>query len=669
MPLIKRDGKLQEASWDEAMNLIVQRTRGIQQEHTSAAIGFYNTGQMFLEEYYTLGVIGKAGLGTNHMDGNTRLCTATAAEALMETFGCDGQPGSYSDIDVTDAIMHYGHNIAATQTVLWARVLDRLHSANRPKLIVVDPRLTPTAKEADVHLTPRLGTNIPLLNGLLNLIIEAGQIDHAYIQAHTVGFETLEKTVAKWPAQRVETVTGVPEKQLRETAYILGSTPTLLSTLLQGVYQSMQATAAACQVNNLHLIRGLLGKPGSGILQMNGQPTSQNTRECGANGELPGFRNWANPEHVKELAKLWNVDQSIIPSYGPPTHAMQMWRYAEEGSIRMLWIICTNPAVSMPEIARIRRILEKEGLFVVVQDAFLTETAVRADVVLPAAIWAEKTGTFTNTDRTVHISYKAIEPPGEARSDLDIFFDYAQRMDFRDKDGAPLIKWHDPESTFEAWKECSRGRPIDYTGITYAKLTGGSGIQWPCNEQYPNGKERLYEDGIFPSNAEVCEDYGHDIATGASVTPEQYKADDPKGKALIKAADYVPPPEEPDDDYPLWYTTGRVVYHFHTRTKTARSRNLNEAAPDAFVQLSAEDASKYGIAEGDMVEVESRRGKISAPARVGNIEQGHVFVPFHYGYWDQSDRARAANELTITGWDPVSKQPYFKFAAVRIRKA
>jgi ferredoxin-nitrate reductase len=667
-PLVRRGGRLEPATWDEAMSLIVQRSKELVEQDTASAIGFYNTGQMFLEEYYTLGVIGKAGLGTPHMDGNTRLCTATAADALMESFGVDGQPGSYSDIDVTDCIMHFGHNVAATQTVLWTRVRDRMAGPNPPKLIVVDPRRTATAREATIHLTPRLGTNVALLNGILNLIIEAGQIDRAYIAAHTVGFEKLEKTVAKWPAERVETVTGVPARQLKEVANILGTTPTLVTTLLQGVYQSNQATEAACQVNNLHLIRGLIGKPGAGLLQMNGQPTSQNTRECGANGELPGFRNWNNPKHVEELAEIWNVDKSIIPSYGPPTHAMQIWRYAEAGSIKLLWIICTNPAVSLPELHRVRDILKKDDLFVIVQDSFLTETGELADVVLPAAMWAEKTGTFTNTDRTVHISYKAIEPPGEARSDFDIFLDYARRMDFRDKAGAPLIKWNDPESAFEAWKVCSKGRPCDYTGITYAKLTGGSGIQWPCNEQYPSGKERLYEDGVFGTFAEYAEIYGHDLETGAEMEPDQYKANEPMGRAILKSADYQEPLEKPDDDYPFWFTNGRVVYHWHTRTKTAHSPALNQAAPDAFIQIAEVDAQQYGINEGDLVEVESRRGKIQAPARIGDIEKGHLFAPFHYGYWDNPDRRTAANELTMSKWDPVSKQPYFKYSAVRIRK-
>ncbi|MDZ8053382.1 MAG: molybdopterin oxidoreductase family protein [Aulosira sp. ZfuVER01] len=667
-PLIRRHGQLEPASWDEAMNLIVQRSQEIRDKYTSGAIGFYTSGQLFIEEYYTLGVIGKAGLGTPHMDGNTRLCTATAAAALQESFGTDGQPGSYTNLDTTEAIFHVGHNIASQQTVLWMRILDRLAGPNPPKIIVIDPRETQTAKKADVHLQLKVGTNIPVMNGLLNLMIQAGNIDQAYINAHTVGFEKLQQTVSKWTPERVELVAGVAAKKLYEAAEILGATKTLVSTVLQGVYQSMQATAAACQVNNLHLIRGLIGRPGCGIYQMNGQPTAQNTRECGADGALPAFRNWDNPKHIEELAKLWNVHPDVIPHWSPPTHAMQIWRYCEQSSIKLLWISATNPAVSLPELARVRRILEKDDLFVVVQDAFMTETAKFADVVLPAAIWGEKTGCYTNVDRTVHISHKAVEPPGEARSDLDIFLDYARRMDFRDRDGAPLINWGNSEEAFEAWKECTRDRPCDYTGLSYAKLTGGSGIQWPCNEQHPDGTPHLYTDGVFNTDPDYCENYGHDLDTGAAVTPEEYRANNPAGKAVLKAADYIPPHEQPDADYPLWLTTGRLVYHFHTRTKTGRSPALNDAAPDAYVQISKEDATKYGIASGDLVEVESRRGKVVEPATIGDIEPGLVFIPFHYGYWDEPNRSRAANELTITEWDAVSKQPHFKYAAVRIRK-
>ncbi len=667
-PLIRKGKQFVEATWDEAMDLIVQRSKECIEKYTSGSMAFYNTGQLFIEDYYTLAVIARAGIGTPHTDGNTRLCTATAAAALEESFGTDGQPGSYGDIDLADTYFICGQNPAATQTVQWMRILDRRQGPEPTKMVVVDPRSTPTAKEADVHLKPKAGTNLALLNGLLQLIIANGQIDKEYIEAHTQGFEGLVEVVNQYPPERVEAITGVPTQQLIEAAEILGSAKRLVSTVLQGVYQSNQATESAIQVNNLHLIRGMIGKPGCTVFQMNGQPTAQNTRETGADGDLTGFRNWNNQEHIAELARIWNVEPSRIPSWVPPTHIMQILRYAEEGSIRFLWIVATNPAVSLPELQRIRKILAKEDLFVVVQDAFMTETARLADVVLPAAIWGEKTGTFTNVDRTVHLSLKAVEPPGEAKPDMDIFIDYARRMDLRDKDGRPLIKWSTSEEAFEAFKLATHQRPCDYTGLTYEKLTGGSGIQWPCTEQYPTGKERLYEDGVFNTDPDYCERYGHDIHTGGVITESDYRATVWPGKAWIKSAHYEPPPEKPDGDYPYWLTTGRIVYHFHTRTKTGRSRALCAAAPDSFVQLSATDAQKLEVMEGDMIEVESRRGTARGEARIGDIPEGQVFVPFHFGYWDGDGTPRAGNELTITDWDPISKQPHFKYAAVKLRK-
>jgi anaerobic selenocysteine-containing dehydrogenase len=352
---------------------------------------------------------------------------------------------------------------------------------------------------------------------------------------------------------------------------------------------------------------------------------------------------------------------------------MEMFGYAEEGSIGLLWISATNPAVSMPESARIRKILQGEQCFVVVQDLFLTETAALADVVLPAAGWGEKTGTFTNASRTVHLSEQAVPPPGEAKSDLDIFLMYADAMDFRDRDGAALIRWRTPEEAFEAWKEASRGRPVDYTGLSYARLRGPTGIPWPVNDAAPDGTDRLYTDPVFPTDTDECETYGHDLLTGAAVTEQEHRALAPAGRAFLKGCAYTPAHEEPSEDYPLLYTTGRTVYQFHTRTKTGRARPLQDAAPDAWVELSPADAAQHQIVEGDLVRVESPRGAIEVRARIGPVMPGAVFAPFHYGSWDLAtlepgDQYRQANELTMTVWDPVSKQPCFKSAACRISK-
>jgi anaerobic selenocysteine-containing dehydrogenase len=680
-PLIRRDGELVPTDWDTAMGVLVERSRALLDEVGPLSHGFYTSGQLFLEEYYALGIIGKAGLGTPHMDGNTRLCTATAAAAMKESFGSDGQPGSYSDIDETDAIFLFGHNMAETQTVLWMRVLDRITGPDRPKVVCVDPRDTEVARHADVHLAVRPGTNQALMNGLIREVLAQEWIDERYIALHTIGIDELRATVEPWTPERVAEVCDVAADDVRRAARIFGTSQRVLSTVLQGFYQSHQATAASCQVNNLHLITGKLGTRGNGILQMNGQPTAQNNRECGADGDLPGFRNWENPKHVAELAQLWDVDVDRIPHWAPPTHAMQIFRYAEQGSIRLLWISATNPVVSMPQAERIRRILAKEDLFVVVQDLYLTETARYADLVLPAAGWGEKQGTFTNVNRTVHLAEKAVEPPGQARADLDIFLDYARRMDFRTRGGRPLLDWTCPEDGFDAWRECSRGRLVDYSGLSYDRLRGGSGIPWPCNAQHPDGTDRLYGRADFPTRFDDAETYGHDLLTGATVGPEKYRDLAPEGRAILKSAAYTPEHEPPDDEYPFLYTTGRTVYQFHTRTRTGRAKQLNRAAPAAWAELSTADAERLGIAEGDLIRVSSRRGEIVVPARVGPVREGAVFAPFHYGYWERDrsgpgegdgsgpeDRPTEANELTMTEWDPVSKQPILKVAAVRVER-
>jgi anaerobic selenocysteine-containing dehydrogenase len=543
-------------------------------------------------------------------------------------------------------------------------MLDRLHGPDRPRLVVVDPRRTRPAAEADVHLAIKPGTNVALLDAILRELIVAGRIDRDWIEKHTVGFDELRKAVMPYTPDHAAELCDVPAADIQAAAAIIGDAEALVSTALQGVYQSHQATAAAVQVNNINLVRGMLGRPGAGVLQMNGQPSAQNTRECGANGDLPGFRNWANDDHVAELARIWNVEPLQIPHYGPSTHAMEIFRYCEEGSIGMLWISGTNPAVSMPELSRIRSILGQERLFVVVQDIFENETTRLADVVLPAAGWGEKTGVITNADRTVHLCEKAIEPPGEARSDLEIWLDYARRMDFRDKDGEPLVKWHDAASAFSAWQRCSAGRPCDYTAITYERLRAEGGIQW--------GPERLYADGQFFASPDYCESYGMDLATGALWEPTEYRALNPDGKAMLRAADHQSRPEQPNEEFPMTLTTGRTIWHFHTRTKTARAPELQRAAPEVWVALALEDAQRLGVTDGDQLEVVTARGSIRGPARIAEQRPGTVFVPFHYGYWDEgdqagpADRGRAANELTITAWDPVSKQPLFKTAACRV---
>lgn len=675
-PMVREGGQLVPTDWDTAMGRVVQRCRDDLESKGPRAISFYTSGQLFAEEYFTLTTIARAGIGTNHLDGNTRLCTATAGEALKETFGSDGQPATYADVDHADVIALFGHNVAETQPVLWMRILDRLAGEDPPRLLVVDPRRTVVAEHATIHLAPRPGTNLAVLNALLHEVIERDRVDHAFVEEHTVGYGSLADEVADCTPEWAAQVCGLESADISAAAELVGGAERLLATVLQGVYQSHQATATAVQVNNLVLLRGMLGRPGCGVLQMNGQPTAENTRECGADGDLPGFRNWQNDEHIQQLAEIWNVDIMQVPHHSPPTHVMEMLHHMEEGTITFLWISATNPAVSLPELARIRSILSDERLFVVVQDIFPTETTALADVVLPAAGWGEKTGIFTNTDRTVHLTERAVDPPGDARPDLDIFLDFAARMELTDRDGEPLVSWHDPESAFEAWKRCSAGRPCDYSGMSYDLLRERGGIQWPCTEERPEGTERLYGNGGFWAAPSLCETYGRDLTTGASVQPTEYKALNPTGKAVLKGAAYLPPHEEPDEEYPMYLTTGRTIYHFHTRTKTGRSPELNDAAPRVWVELSEADATDIGVGVGDRVQVSTPRGAMRGEVRIGDCRPGVAFVPFHYGYWDtdhpegppSTADGRAANETTVTDWDPVSKQPMFKLGVARIEK-
>ncbi len=663
-PLIRRDGRLVETDWDTAMSAIVARSRALLHERGPHSHAFYTSGQLTIEEYYTLAVIGKAGIGTPHMDGNTRLCTATASVAFQESFGSDGQPGSYADVDSCDAIFLYGHNVAETQSVLWARMLDRLDGPEPPRLVCVDPRRTRVAERATVHLPILNGTNLALMNALTHELIARGAVDRAYVDAHTIGFADLERLTAGTTPEWAAEICAVPADDIRRAADVFATSDRVVSTCSMGFYQSHQATSASCAVNNLHLLRGMLGRPGAGILQMNGQPSAENNREAGCGAALPGFRNWANPDHVRELADLWNVDIDTIPHKAGPTPAMEIMRLVEMGSVGFLWIAGTNPAVSMPDTQRIRSLLGGDQCFVVASDGYRTETTDLADVVLPAALWAEKTGTFTNVDRTVHLQQQAVDPPGQARGDLDIWVDYARRLGLHDRDGNALPGWSTPRDAFAAWKACSAGHLCDYSALTYEALDARGGIQWPVTAAAPDGTERLYADGRFATDADFCETYGHDLATAKALGRDEYVALGADGRAILKGAPFEPAYETPDAEYPLRLTTGRTVYHWHTRTKTKRAPQLQDAAPAMWVELSAHDAGALGVREGDIVEVASRRGRIEAPARISYIRPGVVFAPWHYG----GHALTAANELTLTAWDPISHQPEFKVAAVSVRR-
>lgn len=663
-PLIRnKQGRLEPASWDDAMNLIVEKAKQSMKEKGTNSISIYSTGQGFLEDYYALAKIGRAGLQTHLMDANTRLCTATTEFCLLQSFGADGTPASFDDVDETDTLMLFGHNLAETGTVLFERIMERKKRTGKPYLIVVDPRKTLTAKEADLHLQLVPGTNVALLNGLIAEVIKDKRIDKPFIANHTIGFEEMVDSLTEWPLERSAQVSGVPLETLKRAADQLGKTESLVTTTLQGTYQSADATTACVAINNLHLIRGLIGKPGSGPLHMAGQPSSSANRTAGGVGTYPAHRNHTNPDHIKEMAELWNVDMMTLP-VGPEKGIEEHISLIEEGKIGLFWNIGTNSMVSLPNRQRAKKAMEKT--FMVVQDPFLTETTAVADVVLPAALWGEKEGTMENADRTINLVRKAVDPPEGVKSDFDIFLDFAKRMGLKDKDGQPLIGFTTPEECFEEFKRVSKGRPCDMTGITYERLELENGLRWPVPSEDSPGTPRLYSDFHFHTDPDDAQSYGKDQFTGRALTKKEFKDKGANGRAILHPTHYLPPAEQPNKKYPMWLTTGRLVWHWHTRTKTGRSPILHMAAQHGYVEIHTDDAKALSIVQGEMVRITSPRGWIEVPARIGDaVQKGLVFVPFHFGSWEKKE---AANELTADFVDPLSKQPQFKQSACKIEK-
>jgi anaerobic selenocysteine-containing dehydrogenase len=662
-PMIRRHkgAPLEPASWAEAMDFFVEKFRDAwQQGHQNLAC--YNSGQLTIEEFYTLGKFWRGGLRSANLDGNTRLCTATSATGLMANFGTDGPAASYVDVDQADLLCLYGHNVAEVQTVLWERMLaaKKDHGA---RIIVFDPRKTPTVTQgADLHVPLRVGTNVALMNGIIHLLIARGRVDRDFVAKHTVGFDGLAAVAREYPPERVAGICDIPQDMLETAAEWIGATPRMVSTVLQGFYQSVEATASSSLVNSVHLLTGAIGKPGAGPLLMAGQPSAMCNRESGAGGSYPAYRNPANANHMRDLCRLWNLDFESFQAEAPKD-ILTMMEEAERGEIEFMWVIGTNPLVSLPDQNRSERILER--LFLVVQDPFIdTETVELADIYFPAAMWGEKQGCVTNADRSVNLLQKAVEPPGEARSDFDIVVEAARRLDFRDKDGAALLPFETPEDAFNEWRKVSKGRPCDYSGMTYDLILEMGAVRWPCNEQYPRGCERLYENLEFRTGVDDCETWGVDFLTGKATTRADYERNDPKGKAFLRPAHWRRHPNRTSEAFPFLLITGRVVYHFHTRTKTARSDVLNSHAPQPYVEIHPDDAARLEIGTGDLVELTSPNGRWEGAAMVlDTVRPGEVFVPFHYGHGSQ-----AANQHTWYARDAVSKQPHLKSSPVAVRR-
>lgn len=693
-PMMRADGGAwQRITWDEAIGLLAQKIDESVKARGPDSVGIYNTGQWTLEEYYSMGKLGKAAIGTRTMDSNTRLCMAAAVYGYMSTFGSDGPPGCYDDIENTDCMFLIGTNPADMHPQVWRRIVKARESARAPKIIVVDPRRTQTARNSDLHLQLRPGTNVALMNGLLQQLIANNWIDTAYVSAHTRNYGELAAKVASYTPEHVSGITGVPAADIRKAAEWIGTSREVWSMFIQGVYQSMGATDTVRLICAMHLVTGKIGRPGSAPFSITGQTTAMSNREAGGSSALAGYRNYYNEDHVEDLARLWDIDDDRIPHKAtiPITSNAElqpdidsMVEMMRTGRLGVFWISCTNPAVTLPDLNRFlahASFDNPQRPFTVVQDIYdPVESMAFADLFLPAAQWAEKTGTYTCSERRVNLGLQAVQPPGLALrpqygawSDFDIIRMVAERLAsidarYRTKSGRPVIDYATPEECFEEWKQVSAGRVCDMSGMSYAALQAANGMHWPSTPANPGGGQRLYTDGRFNTNWADAQ-YGTS-PEAPWIDPENLS------RAWLWAVDYQPPPEVPDGQYPFWLNTGRVIEHFHSRTKTKRIAQLHEMVPESYVEIHPADAARLGLADGQLARVSSRRGEVIVKCFVTDVvAPGALFMPMHFGDTDPDDvainggRLVNSNRLTMNWVDPVCYQPIYKHCAVRIDKA
>jgi len=629
-PLLKKNGKLAPTTWPNALETMVKRFKAVQDAHGPDAVGVISTGQLVTEEFYALGKLVQLGIGTRNYDGNTTLCMSTAVSGYKRSFGSDGPPGAYDDFEHADVIVLIGANIADNHPILCRRLEANPHGT----LIVVDPRVTKTAMLADLHLPIRPRADLALLNGLIHVVIEEGLVDRDYIAAHTTGFDELRESVREYTCERVAEITGLTPELVHRTALIYAKARSAFIAWTMGVNHSTKGTETVNAINNLALITGNIGRAGAAPFSITGQCNAMGTREAGFASSLPGYRAFENPDHRAELARLWHVPIERIPDSRGLAYP-DIIEAALDRRIRALWIIATNPVVSFPNLNALTQALQ--GLdFLVVQDGFHpTPTSEFADLMLPAAIWGEKEGTYTNSERRVSKVNRACAPPGEARTDFDIFLDVAEAIGVRD---AIFPGWEGPRDAFEEWKRVSAGRLCDYSGMTYEALDALGGIQWPfpVGATNPEASRRLYTDGVFQTS---------------------------DGKARLLPTTWEPFPEQPTSDYPLVLNTGRTVEHWHTRTKTAKVPILDSLVPEAWVEMNPRDARMLKLKPRERVDVVSRRGRVRGIELrlTETIAAGQVFVPFHFAEAN-------ANEATQGAFDPISREPNYKQSAVRVER-
>ena len=629
-PLLRKSGKLVPVDWDEALTVMVEKFRATQDKYGASSLGVLSTGQLVTEEFYTLGKLVQLGFGTNNYDGNTTLCMASAVSGYKVSFGSDGPPGAYEDMEKADVVLLVGANIAENHPIL----CQYLEANPRKILIVADPRVSKTAMMADLHLPLKPRSDLALLNGIAHILIRHGMIDRGYVDRHTAGFDELETFLEAYSPERVSEITGLSEDQLYRTAFLFGRARAGFIGWTMGVNHSTKGTETVNAICNLSLLTGKIGHSGSSPFSITGQCNAMGTRETGFASGMPGYRKFDNPEDRAELAALWSIDESRLP-------LKRGWAYpdiiegAVSGKIRALWIIATNPLVSFPNQDVLRHALGNLD-FLVVQDGYHpTPTTELADLVLPAAIWGEKEGTFTNSERRVSKVNKAVAPPGQARPDFEIFLAVAEKLGYRQE---LYPGWNTVEDAFNEWRRVSRGRLCDYSGISYQLLAKDGPVQWP----YPEGStgratSRLYADGQFQT------------------------AD---GRAKLVCARWEPFPEQPNREFPFVLNTGRTVEHWHTRTKTREVKILEHLSPHAWLEMNPRDARKAGLHSHDRVDLISRRGRVRGiELRLTEITApGQLFMPFHYFETN-------VNEVTQSAFDPISREPNYKQCAVRVERS
>jgi len=646
-PLVRSEGELVPATWDEALGRITEGLRRTRTEHGPDAVGVFGGGGLTNEKAYTLGKFARVVLGTSQIDYNGRFCMSSAAAAGMKAFGLDrGLPFPLEDIPKTGCVILVGSNLAETMPPS-LRFFNELKE-NGGTLIVVDPRRTKTAEQADLHLAPRPGTDLALALGLLHLVVAEGRVDEEYVAERTVGWEDARAAaMAHWP-EYVERITGVSVPQLRETVRLFCEPENAMVLTARGPEQQSKGTDTVGAWINLCLATGRAGRPLSGYGCLTGQGNGQGGREHGQKADqLPGYRKLDDPAARRHVAEVWGVDPDSLP--GPGRSAYELLD-ALGTDIRSLLLMGSNPVVSAPRAAHIEERIKSLD-FLAVCDVVLSETAALADVVLPVTQWAEETGTTTNLEGRVLLRRRAITAPDGVRSDLEVMHELADRLGV--EKGFPT----DAEEVFEELRRASAGGPADYSGITYRRLAEENGVFWPCPADVEDG-----EDASLDAPGEDTAAQG--VSAGAHPgTPRLFldRFATPDGRARFVPVSHRASAEEPDDEYPVLLTTGRVVAQYQSGAQTRRVDELNAAAPGPFVELHPRLAARLGAAEGDPVAVVSRRGRAVAPARITtSIRPDTVFMPFH---WPGEGRA---NTLTNPALDPTSRMPEFKACAVRL---